>query len=164
MKHPLIALICSAALATPLAALAAGGSGGGSAGGGDMGLSVQNQDPDYQAGLAAVKSQDWAQVVDRMGAYIKRKPDDADGWNELGHAYRRMGRIDPALDAYGKALKINPAHRGAREYLGEAYLQMGDLPRAEEQLKVLDRLCFFSCEQYRDLKRSIADYKAKKAS
>ena len=153
MRHPLIAIACSAALAWPMLAPAAGG--------GDDAATVKNQDPEYQAAMAADGRQDWKEVVDRMGSYIKRKPDDANGWNELGHAYRLTGRIDTALEAYGKALKIDPKHRGAHEYLGEAYLQMNDLPRAEQELQVLDKLCFFSCEEYRDLKEKIGVYKKK---
>lgn len=160
MKHRVIALVAAAVLATPPVAHAAGGSGGGGGGGGmDGTASLRNQDPDFQAGMAAVGRKDWSVVVDRMGAYVQRKPDDADAWNALGHAYRLTGRTETALDAYGKALKINPRHRGAHEYLGEAYLQMDDLARAEQELKVLDRLCLLPCEEYSDLKARIADYK-----
>ena len=164
MKHPILALACSAALlAGPASALAAGGGGdsGGSSSSGDSGMSVRNQDPDFVAGMAAVKGKDWQQAVGRMGVYTQRRPDDAEGWNQLGYALRMSGQVAPALDAYDKALKINPRHRGAHEYLGEAYLVMGDLPRAERQLQVLDRLCFFGCEEHRDLKRSIGEYKIK---
>jgi len=166
MKHSLIALVCSAALALPPGALASGGGGGGggSGGGGAGGseaASMASQDPDYAAGMAAVAKKDWQQVVARMSAYTRRHPENADAWNELGHAYRLTGRIDTALVAYGKALKIDPRHRGAHEYLGEAYLQIGDLARAEQQLQALDKLCFFRCEQYTDLKEQIADYKAR---
>jgi cytochrome c-type biogenesis protein CcmH/NrfG len=153
MKHALIAIACSAVLAWPLGASAAGG--------GDEAAVAKNQDPDFTAGMAAVQRKDWNEVVARMGDYVKRKPDDANGWNELGHAYRLTGHVDVALDAYDKAMKIDPRHRGVREYLGEAYLQKGDLPRAEEQLKVLDQLCFLPCEEFRDLKRSISEYKIK---
>jgi hypothetical protein len=34
----------------------------------------------------------------------------------------------------------------------------GNLTKAQEQLAALDKLCFFSCEEYRDLKMAIADY------
>lgn len=121
------------------------------------------QDPDFKAGMAAVKSEDWQQVVARMDAYTQRNPGNADAWNELGHAHRRLGNMDPALAAYDKALKIDPKHRGAHEYLGEAYLQMGDLARAERELKALDSICFLPCEQYSDLKSQIAKYKTQQA-
>lgn len=160
MKLSVMALFCSAVLAWPLAAPAAGG------GGSDLGqAAVQRRDADYQAGMDAVARKDWPQVVVRMDAYIKRKPDDADAWTQLGHAHRRTGKIDASLDAYGHALKIDPKHRGAHEYLGEAYLQMNDLPRAEQELQVLDKLCFFGCEEYRELKARIVEYrKSKQAS
>jgi tetratricopeptide (TPR) repeat protein len=157
MRHSVMVLLCCAALGWPLAAEAAGGGGGD-----EMGTSVRNTDPDYRAGMDAVVRKDWQQVVERMDAYVKRKPDDANAWTELGHAHRLTGKMDMSLDAYDKALKIDPKHRGAHEYLGEAYLQMGDLPRAEQELKVLDKLCLFTCEEYRDLKAKIGDYRKTK--
>jgi hypothetical protein len=62
---------------------------------------------------------------------------------------------------YNEALRIDPKHKGANEYLGEAYLMVNNLPKAKEQLAVLDKLCFFSCKEYSELKKSIADYEAK---
>ena len=119
-----------------------------------------NPDPDFRAGMAAVKKEDWQQVVVHMTVYVLRSPGDADAWNELGHAHRKLGNMELALSDYDKALKINPKHRGAHEYLGEAYLQMGDLAKAEQQLKVLDSLCFFPCEEFTDLKAEIAKYRS----
>lgn len=60
---------------------------------------------------------------------------------------------------YHEALRIDPRHKGAHEYIGEAYLMAGDVPKAEEHLAALDSLCRFSCEEYRDLKRAIEEYK-----
>ena len=37
---------------------------------------------------------------------------------------------------------------------------MGDLGRAEQELKVLDSLCFFPCEEFTDLKAEIAKYRS----
>jgi cytochrome c-type biogenesis protein CcmH/NrfG len=134
-------------------AWSAGGGGGG--GGGD----AASADPDYNAGLAAAKAKDWPQVVARMGAVTQRDPNSADAWNELGHAYRQLGDMDNSFKHYERALQIDPRHKGAHEYLGEAYLQIGKLDRAEQELKALDKICFITCEEYRDLKEQIARYK-----
>jgi len=139
-----------------------GGAGGGAGGGGGGGNEMALRDPDYKAAMDAVKKEDWRLVVDRMGVYAQRVPDSADAWNELGHAYRKLGDMDKAFSHYDRALKIDPKHRGAHEYLGEAYLQIGDLSRAEAELKALDGLCFFPCEEYSDLKAEIRRYKADK--
>ena len=63
---------------------------------------------------------------------------------------------------YGEALRIDPKHKGAHEYVGEAYLLVGNVAKAKEHLAALDKLCFFSCEEYRDLKKAIQEYEARK--
>jgi len=61
---------------------------------------------------------------------------------------------------YDEALRIEPQHRGALEYSGELYLQTGNLAKAEQRLAALDKACRFGCEEYSDLKKAIAQYKA----
>ena len=139
---------------------AGGGGGGGGSSSGTRDNAVSNPDPDYVAAMAAVKAQNWPQVVARMGLFVERSPTNADAFNELAHAYRRLGNLDDAFKNYEIALKIDPRHRGAHEYLGEAYLQIGDLAHAEKELQALDSLCFFPCEQYSDLKKEIERYKS----
>ena len=110
--------------------------------------------------MAAVKAEQWDQAIQRLNAYVARKPNDADAWNELAHAYRKSGDLDDAFKGYKKALQIDPKHRNAHEYLGEAYLQAGDLVRAEAESRTLDSLCSVPCEQSTDLKEEIRRYKA----
>lgn len=98
--------------------------------------------------------QDWAGAAALLAGYTRSKPDSADGFNLLGYSYRHLKRYDESLAAYTQALTLDPKHRGAHEYIGEAYLQLGRLDKAKEHLDALDRLCFFSCEEYRDLKRA----------
>jgi tetratricopeptide (TPR) repeat protein len=43
----------------------------------------------------------------------------------MGFASRKLGNYRQALVHYQTALELNPHHRGALEYLGEAYLEMG---------------------------------------
>ena len=71
------------------------------------------------------------------------------------------GKLDLAFKHYGEALRLDPRHRGAHEYIGEAYLMKGDLAKAKEHLAQLDRLCFFGCTELTDLKQAIAAYEKK---
>lgn len=119
---------------------------------------------DYQAGKAAVEAEDYQRAVDYMAKVVATVPDNADALNYLGYSHRKLGRFDESLVWYQKALAANPNHRGANEYLGELYLQMGDLAKAEERLNKLDDLCFFGCEEFDDLKEEIAEYKAAQAA
>ena len=55
---------------------------------------------------------------------------NADAWNFLGFSHRNLKSYDQALDAYQKALAIDPEPRAANEYLGELDLRTGDLAKA----------------------------------
>ena len=92
------------------------------------------------------------------------EPNSADWNNLLGYAQRK--KSPPNLNAaefyYQAALKIDPKHKGALEYYGELLLMKNDLPGAEQMLARLDKVCFFSCEEYRELKEEISKYKTKK--
>jgi tetratricopeptide (TPR) repeat protein len=77
-----------------------------------------------------------------------------------GFANRKLGRFDAAISYYSAALKLQPDHRGANEYLGEYYVEIGDLSKARAQLKTLDRICKFGCEEAEELRRWIAGGKS----
>ena len=131
------------------------------AGGGGTESEAAPADPQYTEAVAAIKAQQYAKAIPLLTAYVARVSNDADAENYLGFASRKTGDMDAAFAHYNRALALNPKHRGVHEYIGEAYLMTGNLAKAEEHLKTLDRLCFFSCEEYRDLKTAIASYKSK---
>jgi len=84
-------------------------------------------------------------------------------WNNLmGYSLRKSATPDYAAAEkfYNEALRINPQHRGALEYSGELYLITNDLPQAEARLAALDKACTLPCEEYTELKKSVARYKA----
>ena len=117
--------------------------------------------PDYAAGKKAIEARGWNAAIKHFSAVAPRAPDNADVQNYLGYAYRNAGKLDAAFDHYQRALKLNPKHRGAHEYIGEAYLMQGNLTKAKEHLGQLDKLCFFGCEEYTDLKKAIAEFETK---
>jgi tetratricopeptide (TPR) repeat protein len=88
-----------------------------------------------------------------------KTPRNADIQNYLGYAYRHAGQFDLAFKHYERALQLNPRHRGAHEYVGEAYLLVNKLAKAEEHLAALQKICLIPCEEYEDLKKTIAEYR-----
>ena len=79
--------------------------------------------------------------------------------NLLGYAYRNQRKYDLAFVHYKEALRLDPKHRGANEYIGEAYVLVGDKAKAQEHLAALERICGKGCEEYQDLARAIAQAK-----
>ncbi len=117
--------------------------------------------PDYAKAAELIEVQKFAEALPLLRKAEAAAPDSADVHNYLGYALRNLKQYDAALKHYGIALRIAPKHRGANEYLGELYLVLGDLAKAEERLAVLDKACLFGCEEYTELKDAIAAYKAK---
>ena len=48
-------------------------------------------------------------MVDKLAARMQAQPDDPEGWNMLGRSYMNLGRVEEALVAFQRALKIKPA-------------------------------------------------------
>ena len=117
--------------------------------------------PDFAQGKRAVEARDWKAAIMWLTAADKRAGRNADIQNYLGFAYRNDGQLDAAFKHYEQALKINPRHIGAHEYIGEAYLMTRNLAKAEEHLAALKRVCPAFCEEYDDLNKKIADYRAR---
>ena len=89
---------------------------------------------------------------------------NADIQNYLDYAYRNAGNFDLAFQHYEKALKLSPRHRGAHEYVGEAYLMVGNVAKAEEHLAALRAICLVPCEELEDLQKEIDAYRTRKAN
>ena len=120
-------------------------------------------DPEYAAGKAAIAAKDWPTAIRLLSSAALRDTRNADIENYLGYAYRQSGQLPVAFTHYERALQLNPRHRGAHEYIGEAYLMTNNLSKAEAHLDALERICLIPCEEYEDLKKAIADYRARAA-
>jgi len=130
------------------------------AGGGSR---VQTVDPTFTRANMAIQAKDWDKAIELLNTTVAHDMTNADAFNLLGYAERQRGNLDAAFKHYERALALDPDHKGAHEYVGEAYLLTGNLPKAEEHLARLDKLCIFSCEEYRDLKEAIVVYKRTQA-
>ena len=122
------------------------------------------EDRDLADARARIAAKDWRGAADLLQKAVARTPDSADVHNLLAYSIRHTAspNMDVVFKHYQEALRLDPKHRGAHEYIGEAYLMVGNLAKAKEHLAALDKLCFFSCEEYRDLKQAIQRFESQK--
>ena len=83
----------------------------------------------------------------------------ADVYNLLGFSYRKNDNpdLDKAFESYQIALEANPEHAGAHEYLGELYIKLGKKSMAEEMLAKLETIAGTNSDEYKKLKKAIAN-------
>jgi tetratricopeptide (TPR) repeat protein len=143
------------ALALPVAvALAAGSSSSTSTGGG------ATPDAEYKMAQASIAQADYPTAVTHLQNVLASVANNADALNLMGFSERKMGKLDKSLEYYNKALAIQPDHLGANEYLGELYLDMKNVKKAEERLAILDKACGGTCSEYMELKDKITKFKS----
>ena len=158
MKRTLIgAAIILGVLAMSATTWANGGGGGGSSGGSGS-SSGNSQASLYQQAKKLIDNEQYAKAIPLLQKSIKQKGEYADALNLLGYSNRKLGDMTKAMTYYTKALNKEPKHLGANEYMGELYLEMNNLPKAEERLAVLKGACG-DCEEYTELDGKIGDYK-----
>jgi len=124
----------------------------------EPGAAAPAGDADFDAGFRAIKAQQWDEAARHLALAARRHPRSADVFNLLGFAHRKLGDLPAAFRHYHRALEIDPEHRGAHEYIGEAWLMQGNIARARQHLRELDDLCQRVCEEYRLLERAIREF------
>ena len=155
MKSGLRIAACAAVLAAGLAAIPGTGSAMSS-----LDPPAASRDNRMADAEKAVKAKEWNKAIGLLNRVVADSPKNADAYNYLGYSHRKLGNRDQALTYYNHALYLDPNHRGALEYLGELYLEMSDLPKAEEQLSKLSKVCGPRCAEYRELQEAVAKFKS----
>ena len=110
--------------------------------------------PDLTSVRAKIKAKDYVAAL----AELRKLAEDvqhADVYNLLGFTLRKSGDFKTSLTYYTKAIEMQPEHKAAREYLGELYVETGNMEKAKEQLAVLVKLCPDGCEEREDLQKAI---------
>ena len=153
MKTLLLPLVFTGLLAGSGALLAAGDPGGAAA-------TPERKDPVMEKVAAATSRQDWAGAQGVLKEALSADPNNANYHNLYAYSLRKGPNPDMNLvfKHYNEALRLDPKNKNAHEYIGEAYLMVGNVAKAKEHLGQLDKLCFFSCAEYADLKKSISEY------
>lgn len=111
--------------------------------------------PDLTSVRSLIAAKDYRGAIAELTPMLDRYQ-HADVYNLLGFSLRKTGDLKQAYTFYRKALDFDPDHRGALEYLGELYVQTGQLDKAKLNLARLEALCPQGCEERSDLAAAIA--------
>jgi cytochrome c-type biogenesis protein CcmH/NrfG len=117
--------------------------------------------PDLTSVRAKIKAKDYTAALAELRD-LAEDTQQADVYNLLGFTLRKTGDFKTSLTYYTKALELQPDHKAAREYLGELYVETGNLAKAKEQLTILAKLCPSGCEEREDLQKAISAKSASK--
>jgi len=121
---------------------------------------LTERDQDFARGRQAAQAKNWDAAIKSLHIAEQRDGRNAEIQNMLGYSYRNAGELDIAFKHYQRALQIDPRHRWAHEYIGEAYLMAKNPAKAEEHLAALKRICPTVCEERDDLMKKISAYRA----
>ncbi len=123
---------------------------------------AMNSDPDpltptqVRAQLAkaetSIESEDYRSAIRTLTDIVSTNPRNADAYNLLGFSYRKTKDFKRAERNYNRALRLDPKHKGALEYMGELFLETNRRDKAEELLARLEKLCPNGCEELDDLR------------
>jgi len=102
---------------------------------------------------------DWTGALVELKRALRKDRRNPDVYNLMGYSYRKSGQLDEAFDSYRTALRLDPNHKAAHEYIGEAYLQVNQPDKAREHLAALKRICGgAACGEYQDLAKALATW------
>jgi tetratricopeptide (TPR) repeat protein len=116
--------------------------------------------PDLTSVRAKIKAKDFKAAIAELTPMLETHQ-HADVYNLMGFSLRKSGDRKQAYTFYGKALDFDPEHKGALEYLGELYVETGQLDKARENLALLKKLCPGGCEELADLEQAVASAPSK---
>jgi tetratricopeptide (TPR) repeat protein len=116
---------------------------------------VSKDAPDLASVRAKIKVKDYKAAITELTPMLATHQ-HADIYNLMGFSLRKSGDYKQAYTFYRKALDFDPQHKGALEYLGELYVETGQLDKAKENVALLQKICPAGCEELSDLQEAIS--------
>lgn len=104
---------------------------------------------------ALIEAERYVEAITQLEDIVARDPANADAYNYLGYASRKIERYSDSLGYYEQALAIDPNHVGALNYLGHLYVETGNLDMARQQLGLLSVACPSGCVERDELAEAI---------
>lgn len=115
-----------------------------------------DQDQIYSLGYWQAKRGEYEAALGTLRSAVNQS--DPRVQTMIGYALRKLGNVDEGMAYYHRVLAAHPNRTTTRQYLGEAFLQIGEVASAREQLTEIGKRCGTSCEDYQLLAEEIAKY------
>jgi Flp pilus assembly protein TadD len=114
-------------------------------------------DQSMAQGRAAIKDKNYSLAVTAFNGAVNLDASSADAHTMLAYSYRVQAtpNLAKSFEHYAIALKLNPQHKGANEYVGQAYLMDKNIPMARQHLAALEKICGKQCPEYKNLENAI---------
>src|SRR5687767_12317753 len=151
-------LLLSAALLAPAGALIAAGTGGGGSSSPSMSAPQFDAAAEYRKGIEALQAQNFTDAKRSFGRVLQVAPRDANTNYLAGLAETGLGDLKNARKYYEKAVKADKDMVMAHRELAITYAKLGDRPKAEAELAILNQLntdCAGTCAKAAELTASI---------
>ena len=104
------------------------------------------------------KKENYEGALKDLEIYVYENPQNANGWNLIGFASRKLGKFEDAELYYNTGLEIEPQHDDILAYQGELYLQTNRYEKALENLAILSDICVFNCTEKKELAEAVKKY------
>ena len=109
-------------------------------------------DSQYFAAVALINKDEYQAAFNDLSLTHAAAGPHPDITTYLGYTQRKLGNYDVAKSYYAMALDVAPNHKGANEYLGELYVETGEIDLAKAQLAKLETICSFGCIEEEELR------------
>jgi tetratricopeptide (TPR) repeat protein len=110
--------------------------------------------PDLSSVRALIEARNYDAALTKLQEIVVTSQ-HPDVYSLIGFTLRKTGDRAQAMTYYRKALDADPSHKGALEYQGELFVELGQIDNAKANLAKLDGLCVAGCEEEYDLKEAI---------
>jgi tetratricopeptide (TPR) repeat protein len=110
--------------------------------------------PELTSVRAKIEAKDFNGAIAELTPMLETNQ-HADVYSLMGFSLRKSGDLKQAATFYAKALDFDSSHKGALEYQGELFLQIGDVDRAKANLAKLTTLCPEGCEERDELEAQV---------
>ena len=113
---------------------------------------IDSVDTQYFAAVALINKGEYQAAFNDLSVTQAVAGPHPDITTYMGYTQRKLGNYDVAKSYYAMALDVAPNHKGANEYLGELYVETGEINLAKAQLAKLETICSFGCIEEDELR------------